>query len=58
MKKILVIFQNGNYSRLFFASFTSQMGSTIGLTALMFYFLNRFSHQPAYATITELMLSL
>ncbi|MFP3377585.1 MFS transporter [Bacillus sp. SIMBA_069] len=58
MKKLLVLFQNGNYLRLFFASFTSQMGSTIGLTALMFYFLNRFSHQPAYATITELMLSL
>ncbi|WP_414835490.1 MFS transporter [Bacillus sp. Ba 3] len=58
MKKLLVLFQNGNYLRLFLASFTSQMGSTIGLTALMFYFLNRFSHQPAYATITELMLSL
>ncbi|MGX5439992.1 MFS transporter [Bacillus thuringiensis] len=58
MKGNLVLLRNGNYLRLFFASFTSQMGSTIGLTALMFYFLNRFSHQPAYATITELMLSL
>jgi MFS transporter, DHA3 family, macrolide efflux protein len=34
------------------------MGSTIGLTAFMFYLLDRFSSQPAYATITELMFSL
>ncbi|EJQ37427.1 hypothetical protein IEE_05213 [Bacillus cereus BAG5X1-1] len=58
MKKLLSLFRNGNYMRLFFASFTSQMGSTIGLTALMFYFLDRFSQKPVYATITELMLSL
>ncbi|MGG3806049.1 MFS transporter [Metabacillus fastidiosus] len=58
MKTILSLFQNRNYLKLFLASYTSQMGGTIGLTALMFYLLERFSQQPAYATITELMLSL
>ncbi|MCP1157464.1 MFS transporter [Bacillus infantis] len=58
MKKFKEIFQNKNYARLFFANFTSQMGSTIGLTAFMFYLLDRFSDQPVYASITELMYSL
>ncbi|MDE1376499.1 MFS transporter, partial [Bacillus licheniformis] len=58
MKKMFSIFQNKNYALLFFASFTSQMGGIIGLTALLFYLLDRFSNQPAYATMTELMLSL
>jgi MFS transporter, DHA3 family, macrolide efflux protein len=58
MKKMFAIFQNANYSKLFFANLTSQMGSTIGLTAFMFYLLDRFSKQPIYATLTELMFSL
>lgn len=58
MKKFREIFQNRTFRNLFFATFTSQMGSTIGLTAFMFYLLDRFSDQPAYATITELMYSL
>lgn len=58
MKKFKEIFQNPAFKRLFFANFTSQMGSTIGLTAFMFYLLDRFSNQPAYASITELMYSL
>jgi MFS transporter, DHA3 family, macrolide efflux protein len=57
MKKFREIFQNRTFRNLFFATFTSQMGSTIGLTAFMFYLLDRFSDQPAYATITELMYS-
>ncbi|MDZ5470163.1 MFS transporter [Bacillus sp. 31A1R] len=57
MKKFKEVFQNPNFRRLFFANFTSQMGSVIGLTAFMFYLLDRFSDQPAYATITELMYS-
>ncbi|MEH6986844.1 MFS transporter [Cytobacillus firmus] len=57
MKKFKGIFQNANYVKLFFANFTSQMGSTIGLTAFMFYLLDRFSEQPFYATLTELMFS-
>ncbi|MFT0800286.1 hypothetical protein VSK91_02280 [Bacillus swezeyi] len=58
MQKLFSIFQNKNYALLFLASFTSQMGGIIGLTALLFYLLDRFSEQPAYATTTELMLSL
>lgn len=58
MKKFREIFQNRTFRNLFFATFTSQMGSTIGLTAFMFYLLDRFSDQPAYATITELMYSI
>lgn len=58
MKKFKEIFQNGNYTKLFLASFASQLGSTIGLTAFMFYLLDRFTDQPAYASITELMYSL
>lgn len=58
MKNFADIFRNGSFTKLFLANFTSQMGSTIGLTAFMFYLLDRFSSQPAYATITELMYSL
>jgi Na+/melibiose symporter-like transporter len=58
MKKFREIFQNRTFRNLFFATFTSQMGSTIGLTAFMFYLLDRFSDQPAYASITELMYSI
>jgi MFS transporter, DHA3 family, macrolide efflux protein len=58
MKKFREIFQNRTFRNLFFATFTSQMGSTIGLTAFMFYLLDRFSEQPAYASITELMYSI
>jgi MFS transporter, DHA3 family, macrolide efflux protein len=58
MKKFRDVFQNRTFRNLFFATFTSQMGSTIGLTAFMFYLLDRFSDQPAYATITELMYSI
>jgi MFS transporter, DHA3 family, macrolide efflux protein len=58
MKKFREIFQNRTFRNLFFATFTSQMGSTIGLTAFMFYLLDRFTDQPVYASITELMYSL
>lgn len=58
MKKFAEIFKNVSFTRLFIANVTSQMGSVIGLTAFMFYILDRFSEQPAYATVTELMFSL
>jgi len=58
LESLLLIFKNKNFSRLFLANFTSQMGSVIGVTAFMFFILHRFSHQPSYATITELMYSL
>lgn len=46
------------YRKLFFANFTSQMGSVIGTIAFLFYLLDHFGDQPAYATLTELMISL
>ncbi|MGB8953991.1 MAG: MFS transporter [Tumebacillaceae bacterium] len=47
-----------NYRNLFFASFTSQMGNVIGITAFTFYLLQHFGDQPAYATVSEMMISL
>ncbi|MCC5802909.1 MFS transporter [Rossellomorea vietnamensis] len=58
MKKMIEIFKNPLFLKLFFANFTSHMGSVIGLTAFMFYLLDRFSEQPMYASITEMMYSL
>ncbi|MBY6036580.1 MFS transporter [Fictibacillus nanhaiensis] len=58
MKDFLKIFQNRNFSKLFFAGFTSTMGSIIGVTAFMFYLLDKFGEQPFYATLAELMYSL
>ncbi|WP_113930374.1 MFS transporter [Bacillus sp. P14.5] len=58
MKKFKEIFQNPIFTKLFFANFTSHMGSIIGLTAFMFYLLDRFSDQPVYASITEMMYSI
>ncbi|UAC48943.1 MFS transporter [Bacillus aquiflavi] len=58
MKKLKEIFQNKTFARLFLANFTQQMGSIIGLTAFMYYVLDRFTNQPVYATVTELMYSL
>ncbi|WP_226676948.1 MFS transporter [Rossellomorea aquimaris] len=58
MKKMIEIFKNPIFLKLFFANFTSHMGSVIGLTAFMFYLLDRFSEQPMYASVTEMMYSL
>lgn len=58
MKQFIKVLSNKNYLRLFLASFASQMGSVVGLTAFMFYLLNRFSEQSFYATLAELMYSL
>jgi DHA3 family macrolide efflux protein-like MFS transporter len=58
MKALLLIFRNKNYARLFLANFTSQMGSFIGLTAFMYYILDRFSDKPLYVSVTEMMYSL
>lgn len=52
------IFRNANYRRLFSATVTSQMGREIGMTAFAFYLLDRFSQQPVYTTITQMMYSL
>ncbi|KUP07878.1 MFS transporter [Bacillus coahuilensis p1.1.43] len=58
MKEIIEIFKNRSFSKLFFANFSSQMGSMIGMIALTFYLLDRFSSQPVFATLAELMYSL
>ncbi|WP_137790093.1 MFS transporter [Bacillus sp. E(2018)] len=58
MKEFLKVFQNKNFRKLFFAGFTSMMGSIIGVTAFMFYLLDKFGEQPFYATLAELMYSL
>ncbi|HWO74580.1 MAG TPA: MFS transporter [Bacillus sp. (in: firmicutes)] len=58
MKKILGLFQNETYRNLFLANVLSQLGSIIGMTAFTLYLLDRFSSQPVYATITEMMYSL
>ena len=57
MKKILGLFQNETYRNLFLANVLSQLGSIIGMTAFTLYLLDRFSSQPVYATVTEMMYS-
>ncbi|WML44810.1 MFS transporter [Neobacillus sp. PS3-40] len=52
------IFKNRLFTKLFLATFTSQLGSTIGNMAFAFFLLDHFSKQPYYATIAELMYSL
>ncbi|MDP4085868.1 MAG: MFS transporter [Bacillota bacterium] len=51
------IFKNRLFTKLFLATFGSQMGSTIGNMAFAFYLLDHFSKKPYYATIAELMYS-
>ncbi|OIU73265.1 MFS transporter [Rossellomorea aquimaris] len=58
MKKMMEIFKKPIFVKLFMANLTSHMGSVVGLTAFMFYLLDRFSDQPMYASITEMMYSL
>ncbi len=58
MKKAFRVFKKMDYTRLFLASFTSRMGSIIGMTAFSFYLLDRFSNQPIYVSLTEMMYSL
>jgi len=52
------ILKNRNFTRLFAASLTSQMGTILGNMAFVFYLLDRFSDQPGYATAAELMSAL
>lgn len=52
------IFKNRNFVRLFFAALASQMGTTVGNMAFAFFLLDRFSSQPSYTTLAELMYSL
>lgn len=52
------LFRNANFVRLFIATMASQLGTMVGNMAFAFYLLNRFSSQPSYATIAELMYTL
>ncbi|MBM7694147.1 MFS family permease [Peribacillus deserti] len=58
MSKTFSVFKNPLYTKLFLANFTSQMGSVISIAAFMFYLLDRFGDNPAYASAAELMYSL
>ncbi|HYK73810.1 MAG TPA: MFS transporter [Pseudoneobacillus sp.] len=58
IKEYRKIFGNRVYKRLFFAQLTSQLGSVIGVIAFTFYILDRFSSQPIFATLTEMMYAL
>lgn len=51
------LFRNPQFLKLFAAGVTSQLGNIIGNMALAFYLLDRFSSQPFYATLAELMYS-
>ncbi|MFM9328122.1 MFS transporter [Paenibacillus mesotrionivorans] len=51
------LFKNPRFIKLFAAGVTSQLGNTIGNMALAFFLLDRFSTQPFYATLAELMYS-
>ncbi|CDN44370.1 MFS transporter [Paenibacillus sp. P22] len=54
MKELI---RNGVFMRLFLATVCSQLASTIGAMAFAFYMLDRFSSQPAYASIAEMLYS-
>jgi MFS family permease len=54
----MVIFKNPLFTKIFLASFASQLGSTLGNVAFAFYLLDHFSKQPFLATVAELMYSL
>lgn len=52
------LFRNAIFVRMFLATFASQLGTMVGNMAFAFYLIDRFSNQPAYATLAELMYSL
>lgn len=52
------LFRNAIFVRMFLAAFASQLGSMVGSMAFAFYLVDRFSNQPAYASVAELMYSL
>ncbi|MGO0061956.1 MFS transporter [Brevibacillus fluminis] len=52
------LFTNANFTKMFLASFASQLGTVVGNMAFAFYLLDRFGSQPYYATVAELMYAL
>ncbi|WP_052476021.1 MFS transporter [Cohnella kolymensis] len=55
---MMQLFRNMTFTKLFIANFTSQLGSIVGSMAFAFYMLDRFSSQPYYTTLAELMYAL
>ncbi|WNB90871.1 MFS transporter [Bacillus sp. NEB1478] len=58
MKVFADIFKNRAFTKLFIGNTISQLGSVIAITSFMLYLLDRFSDQPAYASVVELMYAL
>ncbi len=52
------LFRNPTFCKLFFAAFTSQLGTVVGNMAFAYYLVDRFSEQPSLAATAELMYSL
>ncbi|KKC46504.1 MFS transporter [Paenibacillus sp. D9] len=52
------LFRNSTFNKLFFAAFSSQLGSVVGNMAFAFYLVDRYSEKPSLATTAELMYSL
>lgn len=52
------LFRNTVFVRMFLATFASQLGTMVGTMAFAFYLIDRFSNQPSYATVAEMMYSL
>ncbi|MWV46415.1 MFS transporter [Paenibacillus sp. HJL G12] len=52
------LFRNSIFVRMFLAAFASQLGTMVGTMAFAFYLIDRFSNQPTYATVAEMMYSL
>lgn len=55
---MIQLFRNLAFVKLFIANFASHLGSIVGNMAFAFYMLDRFSSQPYYATLAELMYAL
>ncbi|WP_164931441.1 MFS transporter [Longirhabdus pacifica] len=55
---MIEIFKNKNYTKLFAAAITSEMGTTVGNMTFAFYLADHFSSQPYWISLAELMYSL
>ncbi|MCO7128273.1 MFS transporter [Sporolactobacillus shoreicorticis] len=58
MIALLKIFKNGNYCRIFFASFSSQLGTVTSTTAFTFFLLDQYAAKPNNASLVQLMYTL
>ncbi|WP_379130260.1 MFS transporter [Paenibacillus sp. sgz500958] len=58
MNQFITLLKNKTYSRLLFASFVSEMGTMIGVTAFIVYLLRSFADRPFLTTLSELMSTL